>query len=70
MASTISPPAPSKRYVSDKVVADIWGCSRTTVWRRTKDGTLTPIRMGSLTRFDLDEVYAAGRTRAVPGEPA
>ncbi len=45
--------------ISDVEVADILGCSRTTVWRRVADGTLSkPIKLGGLSRFVLSEINA------------
>ena len=45
--------------ISDVEVADILGCSRTTVWRRVADGTLKqPIKLGGLSRFVLAEINA------------
>ncbi len=45
--------------ISDVEVADILGCSRTTVWRRVADGTLPkPVKLGGLSRFVLSEINA------------
>ncbi len=45
--------------ISDVEVADILGCSRTTVWRRVADGTLKqPVKLGGLSRFVLAEINA------------
>ncbi len=45
--------------VSDAEVADILGCSRTTIWRRVADHTLPkPVKFGGLSRFVLSEINA------------
>ena len=45
--------------VSDVEAAAILGCSRTTIWRRVADGTLSkPVKFGSLSRFVLSEINA------------
>ena len=45
--------------ISDVEVADLLGCSRTTIWRRVADGTLPqPIKLGGLSRFVLSEIHA------------
>ena len=42
--------------ISDVELAEILGCSRTTVWRRVADGTLPkPVKLGGLSRFVLSE---------------
>jgi predicted DNA-binding transcriptional regulator AlpA len=43
------------RYVTDTTLAEVIGSSRSTVWRYVQKGFLPPpIRIGCLTRFDLD----------------
>lgn len=50
----------TKRFVSDRVLADILGCSRSTVWRHSASGLIPkPTRLGGITRFDLEAVLAA-----------
>ncbi len=45
--------------VSDVELAEILGCSRTTVWRRVADSTLPkPLKLGGLSRFVLSEINA------------
>ncbi len=45
--------------ISDVEVAEILGCSRTTIWRRVADGTLPhPVKLGGLSRFVLSEINA------------
>ena len=45
--------------VSDVGAAEILGCSRTTIWRRVADGTLSkPVKIGGLSRFVLSEINA------------
>ena len=45
--------------ISDVEVAEILGCSRTTIWRRVADGTLSkPVKIGGLSRFVLSEINA------------
>ena len=45
--------------VSDVELAEILGCSRTTVWRRVADSTLPkPLKFGGLSRFVLSEINA------------
>ena len=45
--------------ISDAEVAAILGCSRATVWRRTRDRSLPePVRLHGLTRWRRDEVHA------------
>ena len=46
--------------ISDVELAEILGCSRTTVWRRVADNTLPkPIKLGGLSRFVLSEQIGA-----------
>ena len=46
--------------VSDVELAEILGCSRTTIWRRVADNTLPkPIKLGGLSRFVLSEQIGA-----------
>ncbi len=52
--------------ISDVELAEILGCSRTTVWRRVADNTLPkPIKLGGLTRFVLTEISATIETAMV-----
>ena len=45
--------------ISDVEAAKLLGCSRTTIWRRVADGTLSrPVKFGSLSRFVLSEISA------------
>ena len=45
--------------VSDVELAEILGCSRTTIWRRIADGALPkPLKLGGLSRFVLSEINA------------
>lgn len=49
----------AKRYVSDRDLAEILGCARSTVWRHAADGLIPkPIKLGGITRFDLEAVLA------------
>jgi excisionase family DNA binding protein len=49
-------------YVTIKDLMDRYGISRSTVYRRIEDGTLTAYRLGARTiRFDLAEVEAVFR---------
>lgn len=42
-----------------------WRVSRSTVERRMRDGTLSPIRIGNLIRFRPEEVEAAEEARRI-----
>ena len=48
---------PQNELMSAKLTAAYLGLSRTTLWRRTKDGTLpAPIRIAGLPRWRLSEL--------------
>lgn len=59
------------RYVSDKDLASVIASSRSTIWRYVQLGVLpAPIKIGGLTRFDLDHALAcirAGKIVPAPG---
>lgn len=58
----VRPVVAKPEYVTITDLADIYNVSRATIYRRIKDGTLTPYRIGGRTiRFDLSEVEAAFR---------
>jgi len=43
----------------DRDVCALLGCSRATMWRRVKDGTLPqPVRLGGISRFVAAEIHA------------
>ncbi len=43
--------------IRDSEVAEILGCSKTTVWRRVKDGTLRkPIKLGGMSRWPISDI--------------
>ena len=45
--------------ICDREAAKLLGCSRTTVWRRVKDGTIpNPLRIGGLSRWKLSDIQA------------
>lgn len=47
------------RLIRDLDAANILGCSRATLWRRVKDGTIPkPIRIGGMTRWPASEIQA------------
>lgn len=47
------------KLITDLEAAELFGCSRSTIWRRVKDGTLpAPVRISGMTRFPLEEVVA------------
>ena len=52
---------PDSAYVAQPVVEALFGWSSATVWRRVKDGTLTPPRKLSprCSRFNVGELRAA-----------
>lgn len=46
-----------RRLVSDKEVADLLGCCRSSVWRLSTRGLLAdPVRIGRMTRWKLEDV--------------
>lgn len=48
-----------EQLVNDKTAASLLGCSRTTLWRRVKDGTIpNPLRIGGLSRWKLSDIQA------------
>ena len=48
-----------RELLSAKLTAAYLGLSRTTLWRRTKDGTLPgPIRIAGMTRWRVSELNA------------
>jgi predicted DNA-binding transcriptional regulator AlpA len=58
-----------KIAVSDSTLADALDCSRTSVWRRVKDGTLPPpVRIGGASRFLVADIRdALDALRTSPG---
>lgn len=60
------------KYVSDATLASVIDSSRSTVWRYVRQGILPPpIKIGGLTRFDLDHTLAcirAGKIIPAPGD--
>lgn len=61
------------RFVSDRELAYILGCSRSTVWRHAANGGIPkPVRIGGLTRFNLLDVLTAIQNAVgrAPSEPA
>lgn len=57
------------KLIRDTEAAEILSCSRATIWRRVKDGTLKPpIRIGNMVRWrmsDIEElIQAADQARA------
>ncbi|MEC9267463.1 MAG: helix-turn-helix domain-containing protein [Pseudomonadota bacterium] len=50
----------TEKYLSFRTVMEIYGVSRSTVYRRVADGTLPqPIRIGKLVRFRRSEIENA-----------
>jgi predicted DNA-binding transcriptional regulator AlpA len=48
-----------RMLISDLEMADMFGCSRATIWRRVADNTLdAPVKIGGLSRFLLSEALA------------
>lgn len=53
---------PDSALVDDKIVADVFGCSRNTVWRRAKAGGIwpRPIKISEQqTRFRVGDIRKA-----------
>lgn len=49
-----------ERLIRDSEGAELLSCSKATWWRRVADKTLpAPIKIGSMTRWKLSEVYSA-----------
>lgn len=62
--------SPAEKLVNDKTAAALLDCSRTTLWRRVKDGTIPPaIRIGGLSRWKLSDIQAV-ITAAEANRPA
>jgi predicted DNA-binding transcriptional regulator AlpA len=58
-------PRGERVFVSDKTLAAMLDTSRSSIWRYVKGGIIPPpIKIGSLTRFDLEEAVAAIREQA------
>ncbi len=51
-------PSPQDVLLSSEQVQQMLGLSRTTVWRLTRHGTLSPVRIGAALRFRRSEVIA------------
>jgi excisionase family DNA binding protein len=50
----------TKVLFSDRDVAELLGCGRSTVWRWVADGVLArPIKVGGLTRWRREDIDAA-----------
>lgn len=48
-----------KRLIRDTEAAEILGCSRSTLWRRVKDGTIPqPLKIGGMTRWHIADIEA------------
>jgi predicted DNA-binding transcriptional regulator AlpA len=61
-------PIGDRVFVSDKTLAVMLETSRSSIWRYVKGGILPPpIKIGGLTRFDLEEAVAAIREQAHGG---
>ena len=45
--------------IRDTDIAELWGCSKATVWRRVADGVLPPpLKIAGISRWPLSEAQA------------
>jgi excisionase family DNA binding protein len=48
------------KFLKDREIAEMIGCSRSTVWRMVDQARLPqPVRLGGMTRWRADEVLVA-----------